>query len=124
MTNEDKLRASLREATGLIADAVEGRISIEEFLRQYGNFFYYEALDGHEADDEGRRLLQKYADLIALHEATQTQVVDLVFTGAKETEPVYLAAGRIRPSSASSKLSKIARRFALSRWVEELRKPP
>ncbi len=124
MTNENELRESLRGATALIADAVEGRISIEEFLGQYGSYFYYEALDGHEADEEGKRLLRNYEDLIALHQATQTQVVDLVFTGTEKTKAMFLAAGRIEPSTALRRLSEIAHLFGLSRWMEELSKPP
>ena len=49
MSELSELIKSLEAATALVADVVAGRISPKDFIQEYGNFYYYNALDGHEA---------------------------------------------------------------------------
>jgi hypothetical protein len=121
MRGEKELLESLHHATSLIDDAAKGRISVEEFVKHYGNFYYYEALDGHEADRQTRELLDKYRELVSLHEEVQTNIVDLTYLGPKEDAEEFIAAGRIIPAVAAQKLAELASRPAIGRWLEKLR---
>jgi hypothetical protein len=94
-----------------------------EFLDRYGEFYYYNALDGHEAvAEQDRELLKQYARAIGLHEETQTKVVDMVYRGAPEQQAEYLAAGRIDPDEGRRKLADIAASHGLAQIVDELRR--
>ena len=108
MRQESELRQSLREATALIVQAAEGRLSVPDFVRLYGDFYYYEALDGHEEDDMRRALLQKYTDVIEAHRKAQTTVVDVTFLGPAAQREQYLNAGRITAEEAKARLGVIA----------------
>lgn len=121
MREEKELLESLRSGTVLIADAVGGRISVEDFVRRYDNFYYYEALDGHEADSETRDLFNKYRNLISLHEEVQTKIVDITYLGPKDNAAQFIAAGRITPESAAKRLNELAKKYDLSLWFERLR---
>lgn len=121
MREEKELLESLRSATLLIDDAMNGRISMEEFVKRYDNFYYYEALDGHEADSQIRQLLDKYRELVLLHEEVQANVVDITYLGPKEDAEEFTAAGRILPEKAAQKLAELARKYELAHWFERLR---
>jgi hypothetical protein len=121
MRDEKELLESLYSATSLIEDTVRGRISVEEFVKRYDNFYYYEALDGHEADGQTRKLLSKYRELVLLHEEAQTNIVDITYLGPKEDGEEFIAAGRILPEAAAQKLAELAGRHELGRWLEKLR---
>lgn len=120
MREDKELLESLHSATSLIDDAVRGRISVEEFVKRYGNFYYYEALDGHEADSQTKALLNKYRELVILHEEVQTSVVDLTYIGPKENAEVFIAAGRILPEVAAQRLAELARTYELAHWLKKL----
>jgi hypothetical protein len=104
---EADLKQILRAGTRLVLDAVSKRISIPDFIREYGNFYYYNALDGHEASEEGKRLLEKYADATRLHAEVQQSVVDLTYLGDESQKDSYLRAGRIEPDEALRRLQHL-----------------
>lgn len=113
MRSESELLDTLRAATALVADAVARRISLREFAERYGSFYYFEALDGHEADAGERALLAKHAEVVRLHEQVQRTVVDLIYAGPEEQKAQYLAAGRIDEAEAVRRLASIAERFGV-----------
>lgn len=113
MRDETELLQALRDATVLIARTIDGDLPVQAFIEKYGNFYYYEALDGHEEDAPGKRLLSKYRKLISLHEAVQTSVVDLTYVGPDEQLQQYLDAGRITVGEAAIRLKRLAQEHAL-----------
>ncbi len=120
MREKEELRESLRQGTSLVAEVVQGRISIAEFVVRYDNFFYYEALDGHEADAQEHQLLDEYREIISLHEQVQTSVVDLIYLDNDGRREEFLAAGRIDPETAARRLGDLTRQYKLTSWLQEL----
>jgi len=109
---EATIEALLR-ATRLVRDFLRGEHSIEYFAKEYGNFYYYEALDGHEAVGEQKHILEELRAVIAFHEKVQCEVVDLVYLGEDEYSQQHCDAGRISRTDAGTKLKQLAKRYDL-----------
>ena len=45
---KEEIKKSIENATQLVNSVIEGDITITEFIEKYDNFYYVEALDGHE----------------------------------------------------------------------------
>ena len=58
-SSEAELIASLKMSARQIDDCILGRITFDNFLSTYNNFYDRYALDGHESDDEEIAHLQK-----------------------------------------------------------------
>jgi hypothetical protein len=119
MTDKGELLEVLLDGTTLVAELVEGKVSVEDFLRTYGNFYYYNALDGHEATPEQRGVLEDYAEVCRLHERVQG-IVDLVYAG-DEPNPQYEAAGRILGDEAARRIVSLAEEVGVSSLLSTLR---
>ncbi|MEW6111231.1 MAG: hypothetical protein AB1664_03805 [Thermodesulfobacteriota bacterium] len=120
MNEETELRETLYQGTLLVAQVLSGRISLQEFVQQYDSFYYYNALDGHEADAQRRSVLQKYSKAIGFHEAIQTTVVDLIYLGHASHRAQYLAAGRIDSKEAIERIGTIAESHSMSGILSDL----
>lgn len=72
---QDELLDRLHQYDQLVADCATGQISFTEFLDRYGCFYLEYALDGHESDEEGQRLLELYKDRIELHREIADSVI-------------------------------------------------
>jgi hypothetical protein len=106
--DEQYLLRILRQAAELVRRAVDEEITFPEFLREYSNFYHYNALDGHEAAETDRAMLQKHGRLCRLHEDVQTKVVDLTFSAPEEQRALYERAGRLDESKALARLKEVA----------------
>ncbi len=112
MYREATIEALIR-ATWLVRDSLCGELSIEDFAKEYGGFYYYEALDGHEAVGEQEHILEELRAVIAFHEKVQCEVVDLVYLGEDEYSQQHYDAGRISREDAGTRLRQLARRHDL-----------
>jgi hypothetical protein len=109
----------LLPAGELVKKAVDGELSVPEFVKAYDSFFHYNALDGHEAIEQvDKDQLAKYQHQIAFHEAVQTQVVDQFYAG--QPQPVYDDAGRLSEGPALAKLRELAEQHSLVALLAEL----
>ena len=115
-----ELKQSLYAGTFLIIQAAEGIFAISDFVEKYDNFYYFEALNGHEEDEHGRFLLCQYSEVIAAHEKVQTTIVDLLFLGPDEEREQYLKAGRIGPKQAKERLNEIVVTYHLHNHLASL----
>ena len=113
-----KIISALLKVTLLVVNVLKGEYSIEEFVNEYGNFYYYEALDGHEADDSQKRVLDKLHNVIEFHEKVQTEIVDLTYLGNGKKSQQYIDAGLISITEARKRLEELSKRYD----VEELMK--
>jgi hypothetical protein len=110
----------LVEGTSLVKKVVSCEISIKEFCKTYGNYYYYNSLDGHEGGREYKALIKKYSSVIRLHKVVQSEVVDLVYFGKQLTKEEYLTAGRISPAIAMSRLLEVTNSFNLDKMLSVL----
>lgn len=105
--NESVLKAILLQGTQLIKKVALKEINAEDFLEQYNNFYYYNALDGHEANDLTASLFEKYSDVISLHKDVQTKVVDTIYLGNTDSSSKKMAKGRISINDLTQKIDRI-----------------
>lgn len=119
MTGKGEILEVLLDGTARVEALVDGKMSAESFLRTYGNFYYYNALDGHEATPGQREVLQDNAEVCRLHERVQG-IVDLVYAGDKPN-PQYEAAGRILGGEAGRRIVSLAKEMGVSSLVSTLR---
>jgi hypothetical protein len=117
--NRTEFIKSLLSATLLIYKAMIKKIPIHEFMRQYDNFYYYEALDGHEADETKKIILDEFKIVIQLNEKVQTQVIDQLYL--KETnKDMFMKVGRIGEPEAIKRITAIGKEFNIEHVIKKL----
>jgi hypothetical protein len=119
---EKILKSILMQGTLLVKKLATDEIDMENFLKRYNNFYYYNALDGHESDDSERFLMKKYSKTIKLHEDIQTKVVDLVYLGGTDGQFKGLALGRISESEGKIRIKQILNDYEIDSLLHNLEK--
>lgn len=109
----------LLHGTGLVQALVDGTISVNDFHQRYGDFFHYNALDGHEATPAEREELRANDDVCRLHERVQG-ILDLVYT-SDAPDPAFEAVGRILLDEAARRIVDLAREMEVSSLVSTLK---
>jgi hypothetical protein len=122
MTSEADLKEILQEGTLLVKRVASAEIDIQDFIKEYDNFYYYNALDGHEADTALSLLFQKYSEVIKLHREVQTDVVDLLYVGDEKNISRYLDAGRLSLEQAKARLRNIVESYDVQGLLSDLAK--
>ncbi|MBN5029325.1 hypothetical protein JY419_07785 [Stenotrophomonas maltophilia] len=89
------------EMTRLVGSFAIGAVSPQDFISRYSDFYYYEALDGHEASSALQpEHLQRLGPAIKLHRRIQEEVVNRILLDAGYSTEELKTAGRIGPSEA------------------------
>ena len=104
LSYKEHLRKLLLDKALLANKCLSGHLSINDFQDGYGDFFYYEALDGHEADELQIAVLEEFATVIEFHQYVQNEIVDKVYTETNEVPESYIKAGRISKLEAIQRL--------------------
>ncbi|WP_040552749.1 hypothetical protein [Rheinheimera nanhaiensis] len=73
-----EIRKQLISASCLVIKCAEKELSVEDFIEKYNNFYYYEALDGHEANSERKKALEDLSQIIGFHKLVQEDVINNV----------------------------------------------
>lgn len=115
---EVELLKELIEANKIIVSFKEGKISFQELVNQYDNFYYSLALDGHEAKPEEKKIIEKYSELISVHRFLQTQVLDLILP--KNLESYNRVSGRITANDAEALIRENIDKESLKSWNQRL----
>lgn len=124
MIDEKSFKKILFEGTYLIKKLVNGEIELQQFIEKYADFYYYNALDGHESNEEYNLLLKKYARIVELHKRIQTEVIDLVYHGNLDQMPQYITAGRITLEQALNRITDIANFYEIDNLLLDLGMKP
>ena len=101
-----QLAEELARGTQLVASIIRGDLDGEDFVQQYDNFYHYNALDGHEADEEMTRALDGFDNVCEFHRGVQ-ELVDLVFR-CTDADGQYRLAGRIAPNELRPRILELA----------------
>lgn len=117
MSRAELLR-DLLAASEAVRQLVSGRISMQDFIGLYDDYYHAAALDGHENSPELGEFIKAEQPLVALHADVQ-RILDKSYTGPGVV--AYEAAGRIDLQEAQRRIEQTARDHNLSRLVEELR---
>lgn len=110
---------TLEQGTSLVCWLAEGRIPIGRFLQEYGDFYHYNSLDGHEGAVGRIPGLDEQASIIRLHERVQ-EIVYHVYD-ADAPLPAYEDAGRILPTEAERRIVAVARELDASLLLRRIR---
>jgi hypothetical protein len=114
---KDQIIRALVNATLLIVRFLKGDISLQEFVKEYGSFYYYEALDGHEADDEQKQVLNELQDIVVFHEKIQYEVVDAVYFEGNEKN---IGKGRLTPDQAKEHFERLCYEYDVENILNKL----
>jgi hypothetical protein len=111
-SSEDELLSVLEKHDQLILDCVSERIEFDKFLQDYDNFYMSYALDGHESDEEEKKMFEHYKNKIEPHK----KVWELILAGGLASEEnaameEYKEAGRFGSAEALNRLKSIARKY-------------
>ena len=110
----------LRAATLLVGRWREGTSTLREFLPEYGNHYYAEALDGREANEDQKMILVELSDFIELHKKIQNDVVDAVYLGDAVIDKELEELGRISIGVAEKRLRDLCREYDLDDLISRL----
>ena len=117
--NSTETKKSLLSATLLVLKVILKKIPFQEFVKIYDNFYYYEALDGHEADEMQRKILDEFKIIVRLHEKIQLQVMNRLYLG-KANKEKFMEAGRIDEQEAIKRLTEIGEEFDIEKIIKNL----
>ncbi len=93
--------AAIIEMTKLVKEFALGSVDARAFIEKYSNFYYYEALDGHEASSALRpESMMKLGPAIELHRRVQEDVVNKISFDAGLSAEAMRIAGRVSPAQA------------------------
>lgn len=87
--------------TKLVKEFALGDINAQSFIDKYSNFYYYEALDGHEASSAIRvGDIARLSPAIELHRRIQEEVVNKISLDPDFSTEALKMAGRLTASEA------------------------
>jgi len=109
--DEPDLSAALHEYTDLLRAWANGSIEYLEFSERYGSFYYSWALDGHEANEQEKKLLKKYEQDIELHRRAAEEVLSGICSEDDAEKASYVAAGRYGHVEARRRLKALLQTF-------------
>ena len=82
-----------------------------DFVEVYNNFYWYCALDGHESDEEERKLLEKHEDRILPHKEIAENVLNGVCADEDAKKEIYIKSNRFGSDTAVDKIREIAKKY-------------
>lgn len=89
------------EMKRLVREFALGSVGAEAFIEKYSNFYYYEALDGHEASSAlCPKSMAKLRPAIELHRRVQEEVVNNTSFDAGLSAETMMLAERLSPADA------------------------
>ncbi len=116
----DNIILTLLEKTLLINDAIHQNICISELVDKYDNFYYFEALDGHEADETQKSILKELAPYVQLHRDIQNKVFDRLYIGDGLSDKHLKSIGRLALDSALAELIMIGQAHNIDAMLLDL----
>lgn len=106
--SEAHLIDSLAHHDDLIRQCAQGQMSFTDFCSEYHDYYAFYALDGHESDDEERKLLEKYERRIEPHRIVAEAIFAGVCSDADAQLEIYQRAGRFGSAEAVRRLRELA----------------
>jgi hypothetical protein len=108
-----ELERMLAKLNSLVVKCVSGQMTIDQFIKDYGYPIGEYALDGHESDEDGRRVLREHEKQLELHFVIAEEILQRLCTREQSQENVYREAGRIGPDEALVLLKQVAKKYGL-----------
>lgn len=106
--SEAQLIDSLDHHDDLIRQCARGHLSFDDFCSEYHDFYAFYALDGHESDEEEKRLLEKHDKRIEPHRVVAEEILAGVCSDGDAQLEIYQRAGRFGSAEAVRRLRELA----------------
>lgn len=119
MYSKDELKNLLLAYSILVNKLNNNQIRLKEFEKEYNNFYYVYALDGHESDEQEKEFLKEFKSAVYFHEKIQTHALDLLFYDIENRE-IYLKAGRLDEEQVLKRIKQISKECDLINIIEFL----
>ncbi len=110
----------LRTATLLVERWRKGDCTLQELVGEYGDYYHYEALDGHEANEDQKRILAEFSEFIEPHQKITLDVVDAVYFGDEFSEKQLEETHRIGMDVAEKRLRDLCRQYDIEGLLKRL----
>lgn len=110
--SEQELLSAIEKHNHIIRECVAGKITFQEFLNKYNDFYAYYALDGHESDLNEQELFEKHENKIAPH----CEIIEMLNGLCSDEDAVkdsYIQANRFGSEEGLKKLKKISIKFSI-----------
>lgn len=120
-TYANELGQNLSKVIELIAKVSRGELPIEKFISSYDNFYYYWALDGHEADENQLVTLNKFHNVIVFLEEVQLNVINAIYVG-NDLSKFKDVSNRISLEEALPKIQNICNQHNIDMLINSLAK--
>ena len=119
--SSSELNQSLCLATRIVRSFVNGDLSAAAFIAEYANFYYYEALDGHEASSaENHELRASLWIPIDLHRRIQEEVINKIALDPGYSLELLRETGRIDEAEARERARAICAEKGIDAILEGL----
>jgi hypothetical protein len=109
--SEKDLLSTLDKYDQLISDCVSERISFQEFLKKYDDFYGYYALDGHESDLEEQRLFNTHKNRITPHLEVWESIMSGLCADEDAQKEAYIQANRFGSDEGFRRLKVIGEKY-------------
>ncbi|MGF6418249.1 hypothetical protein ABH900_001728 [Stenotrophomonas sp. AN71] len=110
------------EMTRLVGSFAVGAVAAQDFIGRYSNFYYYDALDGHEASSALQpEHMQRLGRAVELHRRIQEEVVNRISLDAGYSVEALKLAGRLGPSEAQELALRICAEVGIEAILSAIR---
>ncbi len=106
--SEPDILSTIDKYDEIIKNRIAGKITFQQFLDQYNDFYDFYALDGHESDLEEREPLKKYQNGIVPHREVIKMLSGLC--SDEDTKKSYIRANRFGSAEALKRPSEISKK--------------
>jgi len=97
----------------LVEKCASGEIKFDQFIKEYGYPIGEYALDGHESNEEGRRLIKAQESKLRPHILITERILNYLCSEEQAKDPAYIKALRIGPEQAFIVLREIASEYGI-----------
>jgi hypothetical protein len=94
--SETELLRLLDDHDLLVQRCIAGSLPLDEFLREYDDFPFAYALDGHESDEDEKAMFRRYAARISFHFGVMESIYGLC-SDEEAKSPSYIKGDGFRP---------------------------
>jgi hypothetical protein len=107
--SENQLTTLIEQKKKLLVEILDDKMPLNTFYKEYGDFYSFYALDGHESDTEEFNLLLKYDRDIELFRIIDEEIFNRICSDEDAIREIYIHNGRISRKRAIEEL-KIRRK--------------
>lgn len=112
-SSEQEFLSTIEKHKKIVQDCVSEKISFQEFLDKYDNFYNYYALDGHESDSDEKAMFDKHQDKIQPFFAIWEEILTKICSDEDADKEFYIKANRFGSQEGLRRLKEISKEYSI-----------